>query len=265
MTSATSSGSASSMPRSPPQRPSALAASRRAPRGSCRWCHRPLTTPPAGRGVQSYRSVIGEPGQGVPLEGRGGGRGPAGPPAAGAPPAAPAGAPAGAAPPAVAPPGGANPQTPPGAAPGRQGGGGGGGGGGGRGNQGPGIPGAPQTGGGGGLGRASGVVYALSSDGMLHVLGLPSGKDIQKPAPFVPANARWTDTIAVDTTLYATTAGTAAVRRTRCGPSISRARTTSRSCRGRATADRSSAASRLAVRARSSRPSVPAPRPPTAR
>jgi len=166
----------------------------------------PITTPAAGRGVQAYRSVIGEPGQGVPLEGRGGGRGPAGPPAAGAPPAAaPAGAPAGAAPAAVPPPGGANPQTPPGAAPGRQGGGGGGGGGGRA--QGPGIPGAPQTGGGGGLGRASGVVYALSSDGMLHVLGLPSGKDIQKPAPFVPANARWTDTIAVDTTLYATTTG----------------------------------------------------------
>jgi len=166
-----------------------------------------ITTPPAGRGAQSYRSVIGEPGQGVPLEGRGGGRGPAGPPAAGAPPAAtPAGAPAGAPPAPVPPPGGANPQTPAGAAPGRQGGGGGGGGGG-RGNQGPGIPGAPQTAGGGGLGRASGVVYALSSDGMLHVLGLSSGKDIQKPAPFVPANARWTDTIAVDTTLYATTAG----------------------------------------------------------
>jgi hypothetical protein len=165
-----------------------------------------ITTPPAGRGAQSYRSVIGEPGQGVPLEGRGG-RGQGGPPAAGAPPAAPAaGAPAGAAPSPVPPPGGANPQTPAGAAPGRQGGGGGGGGG--RGNQGPGIPGAPAAGGGGGLGRPSGVVYALSSDGMLHVLGLPSGKDIQKPAPFVPANARWTDTIAVDTTLYATTAGT---------------------------------------------------------
>jgi hypothetical protein len=59
----------------------------------------------------------------------------------------------------------------------------------------------------GGLGRPSGVVYALSSDGVLHVLGLPSGKDIQRPAEFVPANARWTDTIAVNTTLYATTSG----------------------------------------------------------
>jgi hypothetical protein len=47
----------------------------------------------------------------------------------------------------------------------------------------------------------------VSSDGVLHVLGLPSGKDMQKPAEFFPANARWTDTIAVNTTLYATTSG----------------------------------------------------------
>jgi hypothetical protein len=59
----------------------------------------------------------------------------------------------------------------------------------------------------GGLGRPSGVLYAVSSDGILHVLGLPSGKDIQRPAEFVPANARWSDTIAVNTTLYATTTG----------------------------------------------------------
>ena len=39
--------------------------------------------------------------------------------------------------------------------------------------------------------RPSGVGYVVSSDGMLHVLGLPSGKDMQKPAPFLPANARW--------------------------------------------------------------------------
>ena len=59
----------------------------------------------------------------------------------------------------------------------------------------------------GGLGRPSGVVYAISSDGTLHVLGLPSGKDIQRPAEFVPAHARWSDTIAVNATLYATTTG----------------------------------------------------------
>jgi hypothetical protein len=52
------------------------------------------------------------------------------------------------------------------------------------------------------------VVYAVSSDGMLHVMGLPSGKDMQRPARFLPANARWTDAVAVGTTLYAATTGT---------------------------------------------------------
>jgi len=76
---------------------------------------------------------------------------------------------------------------------------------------GPPIPGATpeQMGGGrGGLGRPSGVVYTLASDGVLHVLGLPSGKDIQRPAEFVPLNAGWSDTVAVGTTLYATTGAT---------------------------------------------------------
>jgi hypothetical protein len=45
-------------------------------------------------------------------------------------------------------------------------------------------------------------VYVIAGDGVLHVLGLPSGKDIQKPAPFLPPNANWTDTVAVNTTLY---------------------------------------------------------------
>ena len=40
---------------------------------------------------------------------------------------------------------------------------------------------------------------------MLHVLGLPSGKDIQRPAEFLPANAKWSDAVAVNTTLYAAT------------------------------------------------------------
>ena len=53
--------------------------------------------------------------------------------------------------------------------------------------------------------RPSGVVYVVSSDGMLHVLGLPSGKDIQRPAPFLPPNAKWSAPIAVGTTLYAAT------------------------------------------------------------
>ena len=171
----------------------------------------PLMPPPiaapapagGGRATQSYRSVIGEPGMGVPLEARG--RGPAP-----APPAARGGQNAPGAPGAAGPPA-APPATPPGAPAGqpqRQGGGGGFGGG-----APVTIPGATteQMGGGrGGLGRPSGVVYAVSSDGMLHVLGLPSGKDIQRPAQFVPANARWSDLIAVNTTLYATTSGSCA-------------------------------------------------------
>ncbi len=55
--------------------------------------------------------------------------------------------------------------------------------------------------------RPSGVAYVVSSDGMLHVVGLPSGKDIQKPAAFLPANAKWSSPIAVDTTMYAATSG----------------------------------------------------------
>ena len=170
----------------------------------------PLTPPPitaalaglsgGGRAAQGYRSVIGNPGEGAPVETRGGGAGrgaQAARGAQGAPGAAGARGAQGAAGAAGAPAAAA-------AAPQRGGGGGAG--------QAAGatIPGATpeQLGGGrGGLARASGVVYALSSDGILHVLGLPSGKDMQKPAEFIPANAKWTDTIAVNTTLYATTSG----------------------------------------------------------
>jgi outer membrane protein assembly factor BamB len=161
----------------------------------------PIAAPAAGggRAGQAYRSVIGEPGAGVPLEARGG-RNNAPPPAAapgaagapaGARGTAPAGAPAGAPGTAAA----AN-------APQRQGGGGGG-----NRGAGPTIPGMPPTPAGGGLNRPSGVVYASSSDGVLHVMGLQSGKDLQKPAEFMPANARWSDAIAVNTTLYTTTSG----------------------------------------------------------
>lgn len=58
--------------------------------------------------------------------------------------------------------------------------------------------------------RPSGVVYVIASDGRLHVLGLPSGKDMQRPAPFLPPNARWSNPIAVNTTLYAATSGSCA-------------------------------------------------------
>jgi hypothetical protein len=158
--------------------------------------------PAAGRGAVGYRSMLGEPGAGAPVEGRAGGAGRAAGPAAGRAggpaPAAPGragGAPAGA--PAAGPVGEAGFA--------RQGGAGAGQG---RGQAAPGIPGAPAgVGGGGGLGRPSGVVYVVSSDGMLHVLGLQSGKDLQQPARFVPANAQWSNAVAVGTTLYAATTG----------------------------------------------------------
>jgi hypothetical protein len=138
-----------------------------------------------GRGAVGYRTLLGEPGQGVPVEG----------PSRGAPPPAGRGAGAG------APPAGR------GAAPGAgapQGAGG-------RGAPPPDrIPGTPKQaeGGGGGFGflqRPSGVGYVVSSDGMLHVVGLASGKDLQKPAAFLPANAKWSSPIAIETTLYAAT------------------------------------------------------------
>lgn len=128
--------------------------------------------PPAGRGnQQGYRSLLGEPGQGIPVEPRGGG------PPRGAPvgPARQGGAPA----------------------PGAQGRG-----------QGLGIPGAPNVGG-GGLGRAM-VGYAVAADGQLHVVGLQSGKDLQKPAPFLPPNSQWSNPVAVGTMMYAATSGNCA-------------------------------------------------------
>lgn len=71
------------------------------------------------------------------------------------------------------------------------------------------IPGAPPppsppT---GALARPSGVVYVIARDGRLRVLGLTSGKDLQRPARFLPRGARWTAPVAVDTTLYAATTG----------------------------------------------------------
>jgi hypothetical protein len=42
---------------------------------------------------------------------------------------------------------------------------------------------------------------------MLHVVGLASGKDLQRPARFLPANSKWSAPVAVGTTLYAATSG----------------------------------------------------------
>jgi len=154
-----------------------------------------------GRAAVGYRSLLGEPGQGVPVEGRAGrvaGPGRAGdPPGVPAPPAAGArGEGAAAADKAGAARGVAAASPPIPAARGGQ--------------AGERIPGAPrreESGPYGFLFRPSGVVYVVSSDGMLHVLGLASGKDLQRPAPFLPANSKWSAPVAVDTTLYAATSG----------------------------------------------------------
>ena len=129
--------------------------------------------PPAGRANQpGYRSLLGEPGQGIPVEARGGG------PPRGAPvgPARQGGAPA----------------------PAAQGRGEGGG-----------IPGAPNVAGGAGTTRIL-VGYAVAADGQLHVVGLQSGKDLQKPAPFLPPNSQWSNPVAVGTMMYAATSGNCA-------------------------------------------------------
>ena len=129
--------------------------------------------PAAGRANQpGYRSLLGEPGQGIPVEPRGGG------------------------PPRGAPVGPARQGGAPG--PGPQGRGDGGG-----------IPGAPNIAGGAGTQRIH-VGYAVAADGQLHVVGLQSGKDLQKPAPFLPPNAQWSNPVAVGTMLYAATTGNCA-------------------------------------------------------
>ncbi len=127
--------------------------------------------PPARGNQQGYRSLLGEPGQGIPVEPRGGG------PPRGAP---------------VAP---ARQGAPSPAAQGR--------------GEGGGIPGAPNVVSGTGTARVL-VGYAVAADGQLHVVGLQSGKDLQKPAPFLPPNSQWSNPVAVGTMLYAATSGNCA-------------------------------------------------------
>jgi outer membrane protein assembly factor BamB len=127
----------------------------------------------AGRGNQpGYRSLLGEPGEGIPVEPRGGG-----PPRGAAPPPARQGGAPG---------------------PGPQGRG-----------EGVGIPGAPTVVSGAGTARIL-VGYAVAADGQLHVVGLQSGKDLQKPAPFLPPNSQWSNPVAVGTMMYAATSGNCA-------------------------------------------------------
>jgi outer membrane protein assembly factor BamB len=145
-----------------------------------------------GRGAVGYRSLIGEPGEGVPIEGRAGGPGrgsgdPSAPPAGAGVRGAGRGAGRGSAPAVPPVPGGRGAQAP------------------------ERIPGTPRREEASSpfafLFRESGVGYVVTSDGMLHVLGLPSGKDMQRPAPFLPANSTWSAPVAVGTTLYTATSG----------------------------------------------------------
>ena len=67
------------------------------------------------------------------------------------------------------------------------------------------IPARRGGGGGVGAGRYPGPIYALSSAGTLHALGQTSGIDVERPAPFLPANARYSDLTAIGEVLYTST------------------------------------------------------------
>jgi outer membrane protein assembly factor BamB len=54
-------------------------------------------------------------------------------------------------------------------------------------------------------GRYQGPIYVVSSSGTLHALGQNSGIDVQRPAAFLPPNARYSDLTAVGDILYTTT------------------------------------------------------------
>jgi len=140
-----------------------------------------------GRGRGSYSSAVGEPGAGVPIPARGGG-GRGAPAPATTPPAAAAPAPA-PAPAAAAPPSPVTSSTIP---PGQW-------------RTSPFPTNAAAQGSWTGLFRPSGVVYAVSADGMFRTLGVVSGKDLQRPAQFLPAGARFSDLIAVGDVLYTST------------------------------------------------------------
>jgi hypothetical protein len=146
-----------------------------------------LTTPApepgrgGGRGRGAYSSAVGEPGAGVPIPNRGGGG--RGTPAPATTPAA-----------AATPPSAALPASTTSSAipPGQW-------------RTSPFPTNAAAQGSWTGLFRPSGVVYAVSADGMFRTLGVVSGKDLQRPAPFLPAGARFSDLIAVGDLLYTST------------------------------------------------------------
>jgi hypothetical protein len=143
------------------------------------------TTPGRGggaRGARAYSSAVGDPGEGVPLPATTGGRGGAGAGRAAGP--AGTGAPTPPVPPAPAPRGQGAPATPPSP-----------------------FPTNAAAQGSGGIWSPSGTAYVVSADGLFRRLGLASGKDVQRPARFVPAGAKFSDLIAVGDMAYTSTSG----------------------------------------------------------
>ena len=67
------------------------------------------------------------------------------------------------------------------------------------------IPAARGGGGGVQAGRYAGPIYVVPSGGTLHVLGQSSGIDVERPAPFLPPNARYSDLTAIGGMLYTST------------------------------------------------------------
>jgi outer membrane protein assembly factor BamB len=64
-----------------------------------------------------------------------------------------------------------------------------------------------RAGGGGGVfaGRYTGPIYVVPSNGTLHAIGQVSSVDVERPAPFLPPNARYSDLTAIGDTLYTST------------------------------------------------------------
>jgi hypothetical protein len=73
---------------------------------------------------------------------------------------------------------------------------------------GPGAPGrgpAPPPGFGGGARGGVQTTYVITSDGMVHKLGVHEGKETKKPVRFLPANANVSDVMAINDVVYAST------------------------------------------------------------
>ena len=123
------------------------------------------------------------------------------------------------------------------------------------------IPRTRRAGGGVLAGRYAGAIYVVSSAGTLHALGQSSGIDVQRPAPFLPPNARYSDLTAIGGMLYTSTSNELRRRRQwRVGDHARRAETRT-SARGRPMAEARSAISHSHERqdSRGNRPGTPAP------